>query len=106
MKECCQPQLGLNPRPGHPPEPPRPSILKLKCPRVNMVIGPPRNMSTCIVAYHHIQILKCSRVNMVLGPPRDISTCIVTHTIISKVRFTRFTTYTTKLPEATDRLPV
>ena len=38
-----------------------------------MVMGPPRKMSTCIVVYHHIQELKCSRVNMVMGPPIDMT---------------------------------
>ena len=44
-----------------------------------MIMGPPRDMSTCIVAHHHIQEVKCPRVNMVMDPPRDISTCIVTY---------------------------
>ena len=44
-----------------------------------MVMGPPRDISTCIVTYHHIQELKCPRVNMVMGTPRDMSTYIVTY---------------------------
>ena len=36
-----------------------------------MVMGPPRDISTCIVTYYHIKELKCPRVNMVMGPPRD-----------------------------------
>ena len=54
-----------------------------------MVMGPPRDIPTCIVTYHHIQELKCPRVNMVICPPRDISTCIVTYYHIQELKHSR-----------------
>ena len=51
-----------------------------------MALGPPRDISTCIVTYHHIQELKCPRVNMVIGLSRDMYTCIVTFHHIQELK--------------------